>query len=36
MPFLASPELLVPLLERYEHLRKTAEEEDEADGDGRR
>ena len=33
VPFLASPELLVPLLERYEHLRKTAEEQDDADGE---
>jgi len=27
VPLLASPELLVPLLERYAHLRKTAEED---------
>ena len=27
VPFLAGPELLVPLLERYEHLRKTGEED---------
>lgn len=33
VPFLASPALLVPLLERYDHLRKTAEEEDEETAD---
>ncbi len=38
VPFLASPALLVPLLEHYEHLRKTVEEEEEeeeaADAEG--
>jgi hypothetical protein len=34
VPFLASPALLVPLLEHYEHLRKTVEEEEAADAAG--
>lgn len=34
VPFLASPDLLVPLLERYEHLRKTIEaDDDDEEGD---
>jgi hypothetical protein len=33
IPFLASPSMLVPLLEPYEHLRKSAEEDEEAGKD---